>query len=133
MLETYIYMQESGKELIQNIRDWIKLDNEIKELQRELKVRKTKQQEKTEILMNIMKNNELDGVDVPGGRLTHIKRVSKAPITKKNLLQLLSKFYEGDISQALNLNNFIMNNRTEVVKETIALKKKTVTGVDSSV
>jgi hypothetical protein len=70
-----------------------------------------------------MKNNELDGVDVPGGRLAHVTRVSKAPITKKNLLGMLSKYYEGDISKALAINNFIMSNREEVVKETIALKR----------
>jgi len=114
---------QQGKELIQNIREWIQLDNEIKELQKEVKQRKTKQQQKTALLLEIMKNNELDGVDVPNGRLAHVKRVSKAPITKKTLLGLLSKFYEGDISQALAVNNFIMNNREEVVKETIALKR----------
>lgn len=114
---------QQGKELVQNIREWIQLDNEIKELQKEIKQRKTKQQQKTMLLLEIMKNNELDGVDVPNGRLAHIKRVSKAPITKKTLLGLLSKFYDGDISQALAVNNFIMNNREEVIKETIALKR----------
>jgi ABC-type transport system involved in Fe-S cluster assembly fused permease/ATPase subunit len=114
---------QQGKELIQNIREWIQLDNEIKELQKELKMRKTKQQQKTLLLLEIMKNNELDGVDVPNGRLAHVTRVSKAPITKKTLLGLLSKFYDGDISQALAVNNFIMNNRQEVIKETIALKR----------
>jgi predicted RNase H-like nuclease (RuvC/YqgF family) len=114
---------QQGKELIQNIREWIQLDNEIKELQKELKQRKSKQLQKTQLLLEIMKNNELDGVDVPGGRLAHVKRVSKAPITKKTLLGLLSKYYDGDISQALALNTFIMNNRDEVVRETIALKR----------
>ena len=41
------------------------------------------------------------------------------PITKKNLAVILSKFYNGDVSQAIEMNNFIMNNREEVVKETI--------------
>jgi len=31
----------------------------------------------------------------------------------------LSKYYEGDISQAIEMNKFIMDNREEVVKETI--------------
>jgi chromosome condensin MukBEF complex kleisin-like MukF subunit len=31
----------------------------------------------------------------------------------------LSKYYEGDISQAVEMNKFIMDNREEVVKETI--------------
>jgi hypothetical protein len=43
----------------------------------------------------------------------------KKPITKKNLVTILSKYYEGDISQALEMNKFIMENREEVVKESI--------------
>ena len=43
----------------------------------------------------------------------------KKPITKKNLVTILSKYYEGDISQALEMNKFIMDNREDVMKETI--------------
>jgi hypothetical protein len=114
--------QQIEKELIHNIREWIQLDNEIKELQREIKIRKTKQQEKTLFLMEIMKKNQLDAVNVPGGRLAQITRKSKQPITKKTLLELLSKYYQNDLSQAITINNFVQSNRELITKDTIIFK-----------
>jgi hypothetical protein len=51
----------------------------------------------------------------------------KKPINKKSLLTILSKYYNGDIVQALEMNNFIMSNREEVTKEAIVRRgvKKT--------
>jgi hypothetical protein len=34
-------------------------------------------------------------------------------------MSILSKYYKGDISQAIEMNNFILENREEVVKESI--------------
>ena len=35
------------------------------------------------------------------------------------LLEILSKYYEGDMEEAQNVNNFILDNREVVVKEDI--------------
>jgi hypothetical protein len=69
--------------------------------------------------MKMMKDNEIDQFDVKGGKLVYSKTSVKKPITKKSLLSSLSKFYKGDISQAIEMNNFIMSNREETVKESI--------------
>jgi hypothetical protein len=37
-------------------------------------------------------------------------------------MDILSNFYNGDISKASQLNNYIIDNREEVVKETIERK-----------
>jgi hypothetical protein len=70
-------------------------------------------------LMKTMKENEIDEFDIKGGKLMYSKTNVKKPITKKNLVSILSKYYNGDISQALEMNKFIMENREETVKETI--------------
>jgi hypothetical protein len=46
----------------------------------------------------------------------------KKPITRNNLIAILSQYYEGDIEKAVSLNDFIMENREETVKETITRK-----------
>jgi hypothetical protein len=66
-----------------------------------------------------MKENEIDEFDIKGGKLIFSQTTMKKPITKKNLVTILSKYYEGDISQALEMNKFIMDNREDVMKETI--------------
>jgi transposase len=46
--------------LIQNIRDWIAMDNEIRELNKELRLRKSKQKKISETLLTTMKDNQID-------------------------------------------------------------------------
>lgn len=119
--------------LIQNIRDWISMDNEIRELNKELRLRKSKQKKISESLLTTMKENQIDEFDITGsslggsnersgGKIMYNKTTTKKPITKKNLMGILSKYYKGDISQAIEMNSFIMNNRDEVTKETISRK-----------
>jgi hypothetical protein len=106
-------------ELVQIIREWIATDTEIRAMNKELRARKEKLKKVSDNLMKTMKENEIDEFDIKGGKLMYTKTKVKKPITKKNLTVILSKFYNGDVSQAIEMNNFIMNNREEVVKETI--------------
>ena len=106
-------------ELVQIIREWITTDTEIRAMNKELRARKEKLKKVSDNLMKTMKENEIDEFDIKGGKLMYTKTKVKKPITKKNLTVILSKFYNGDVSQAIEMNNFIMNNREEVVKETI--------------
>jgi len=57
--------------------------------------------------------------DINDGKIMYSKRAVKKPISKKMLLDILSKYYEGDIEEAQNVNNFILDNREIVVKENI--------------
>jgi hypothetical protein len=106
-------------ELIQLIKDWITTDNEIRELNKQAKQRKDKLKKVSQNLINTMKENEIDEFNVKDGKIMYSKTSVKKPITKKNLLSVLAKYYKGDISQAVEVNNFILDNREEVVKETI--------------
>ena len=73
-------------------------------------------------LMNIMKEEEIDSVDINDGRIEYASRKTKKPITKKLLLNILSTYYNGDTSMASEVNNFILSNREEVVKDVIVRK-----------
>jgi hypothetical protein len=115
-------------ELVQLIKDWITTDNEIRELNKQAKQRKDKLKKVSENLINTMKENEIDEFNVKDGKIMYSKTSVKKPITKKNLMSILSKYYKGDISQAVEVNNFILENREEVVKETI--KRSIVNKVD---
>jgi len=72
--------------------------------------------------MNIMKKNEIDCFDIKNGQIMYSKKNIKKPITKKMLMDVLSKYYQGDVTKATDVNNFILDNREEVVKETIIHK-----------
>lgn len=115
---------DSKDMLIKTIQDWVRLDNEIRQLKKEEQKRKDDQKKLSENLINIMRKNEIDEVDIKNGKLIYSKKNVKKPITKKNLLSILSKFYKGDISKANEVNEFIIDNREEVVVESIVRKIK---------
>jgi hypothetical protein len=109
----------SQAEMVKIIKDWITIDNDIRNINKELRARKDKLKKISQSLMKTMKENEIDEFDIKGGKLVFSQTTVKKPITKKNLVTILSKYYEGDISQAIEMNKFIMDNREEVVKESI--------------
>ena len=113
---------ENKGQLINAVKEWVKLDNEIRSIQ---KIQKDKKKEKEEIsksLMDIMKDNEIDCFDLKDGQICYDKKTVKKPITKKSLFDVLTKYYEGDIHEANNVKDFIINNREETVKESIVRK-----------
>ena len=108
--------------LVQNIREWVKLDNEIRALKKEEKIRQTEKKQLNENLIEIMKSNEIDCVDIKDGQICYTQKNVKKPITKKNLMTILTKYFKGDMEKAENVNEFILDNREETTKETITRK-----------
>ena len=109
----------SQVEVVKIIKEWITIDNDIRNINKELRLRKEKLKKISQTLMKTMKENKIDEFDIKDGKMVFSQTTVKKPITKKNLVSILSKYYEGDISQADEMNKFIMDNREEVVKETI--------------
>jgi len=121
-MNKYIILMEAKNKLIEIIRDWVKTDNEMRTLKSELSTRKKGKDALSAELMKIMKEEEIDSVDINDGRIEYASRKTKKPITKKLLLNILSTYYNGDTSMASEVNNFILSNREEVVKDVIVRK-----------
>lgn len=113
---------ETKEQLVKTIRDWVKIDNEIRSLNKELNNRKNEKKNLSTLLIETMKKNEIDCFDIKDGQICYTKKNIKKPITKKVLMDILSNFYNGDITKASELNNYIIDNREEFVKETIERK-----------
>ena len=113
---------DSKEKLIKTIQEWVKLDNEMRTLKKEVNSRKTEQDKITKVLINMMKSNEIDEFNINNGKLSYSNRTVKKPITKKNLLEILSKFYNGNTQQASEINQFILDNREDVVVEKLVRK-----------
>jgi len=113
---------ETKEQLKNSIKEWVKIDNEIRALNEEMVKRKKEKKERSAELMNIMKKNEIDCFDIKNGQIMYCKKNIKKPITKKMLMDVLSKYFKGDVTKASDVNNFILDNREEVVKETIVHK-----------
>jgi len=111
-------------ELVENIKEWLQIDNEIKELQSEAKKRRQRKKEVTDSLVEIMKTNEIDCFDMNEGKLIYTQNKVKSPLNKKHLLSCLEQYFENDPNIEVNdISDYIMNNRKITVKESIRKKK----------
>tara|TARA_B100000927_G_C16467808_1_gene470377 strand:- start:349 stop:738 length:390 start_codon:yes stop_codon:yes gene_type:complete len=113
---------ETKGELVENIREWVKIDNEIRTLQKEINTRKDEKKKISAALMQTMKSNEIDCFDINNGQIQYVNKKVKKPMTKKVLFDVLTKYYDGDFLKANKMKDFIMDNREETSKESISRK-----------
>lgn len=113
---------ETKEELVNNIKEWIKIDNEIMKLQNEIKERKNKKKTLSETLMTVMKKNEIDCFDINGGSLVYKQNKVKKPINAKSLIATLKTYFSSNPNTAEEVTKFILDNREEQIKEVIKRK-----------
>jgi hypothetical protein len=113
---------ESKDQLIVHIKEWIKIDNEIIKLKQEIKERNAKKKSLTEELVDVMKENNIDCFNINGGAVLYKKNIVKKPINSKMLLTTLQTYYKDNFEMAQEITEHILNNREEVMKETIKRK-----------
>ena len=113
---------DAKEQLINNIKEWIKIDNEIAQLKAEIKQRTNKKKSLTENLVTVMKTNSIDCFDITGGALVYKKNKVKKPISGKTLLAALQNYYKDNANLAEEIAKHVMDNREEQVKETLKRK-----------
>jgi len=113
---------ETKEQLINNIKEWIKIDNEIVKMKAEIKEKNAKKNSLTENLVTVMKTNNIDCFDITGGALVYKKNKVKKPISGKTLLAALQNYYKDNANLAEEITKHVMDNREEQIKETIKRK-----------
>jgi hypothetical protein len=110
------------EQLVSNIKEWIKMDNEISKLKAEIKERTNKKKSLTENLVTVMRTNSIDCFDINGGTLVYKKNKVKKPISGKTLLIALQNYYKNNANIAEEITKHVMDSREEQIKETIKRK-----------
>lgn len=114
----YIQTMETLDQLKQKVREWVRLDNEMRALNKEIASRRLEKKTISGELISVMRENQLDEFDIKDGQLMYVKKNVKKPITQKQLLSILSAYYKNE-GKAEEVNAYILENREEVVKESI--------------
>jgi hypothetical protein len=113
---------ETKEQLVNNIKEWIKMDAEISELKSQIKEKNNKKKTLTENLVTVMKTNKIDCFDINGGALVYKTSKVKKPINGKTLLNALQNYYKSDPKIAEDIAKHVMDSREEQIKETIKRK-----------
>ena len=80
---------ETKEQLVNNIKEWIKMDTEITELKSQIKDRTNKKKTLTENLVTVMKTNKIDCFDINGGALVYKTNKTKNRLNGHLLDQVL--------------------------------------------
>ena len=113
---------ETKEQLVNNIKEWIKIDNDISQLKSEIKEKNNKKKLLTTNLVNVMKSNKIDCFDINGGSLVYKTNKVKKPINGKSLLVALQNYYKSDPKIAEDITKHVLDSREEKIKETIKRK-----------
>lgn len=117
----------SKDDLVNIIKEWIEIDDKIKDIQTQFKQLKNQKKILTQSLLSIMKENEIDCFDINSGKIIYCKHKTKASLTKKTLVETLEKFFKekntsNSTIDANSISDFILQNRETKVNENIKRK-----------
>jgi hypothetical protein len=119
---------ESIDQLKLKVREWVKTENEIKVLQKELNKRRKDKHVLSNDLIAVMRLNGIDNLDIQNGQICYSKTTTKKPINQKTLLNLLSKYFDGNEEQALRIGQYVYENREQIEKESLKMKMNASSG-----
>ena len=114
--------KSTKEELITNIKEWIKIDNDIAKLKTDIKEKTSRKKSLTENLVTVMKSNSIDCFDINGGALIYKQKKTKKPISAKYLLAELQRYYKDQPDLATDLTKQLLDNRELSIKDEICRK-----------
>ena len=119
----YRYMDK--EQLKKFLQSWCKNDSEIVELQKQVKIRKDEKKSMNIRLLEIMKKNEIERIDLHDeGTLIFKQQKIKKSLTKKSIMALLQTYFQGDDDKIQDIDKYLTDNTQFNTKETIVRNKK---------
>jgi hypothetical protein len=113
---------KNNDKLIDIVRKWVNIDNQLNKLNKITKQLRLEKKNLNLDMIHIMKQNEIDIFDLKEGQIRYKQEKKKEPLNQKRLLSILSKHPGLEENQIKSLNDFIFENRKEIVTETIVRK-----------
>lgn len=103
------------------VRSYVELDDQIKQASKDVKFLKDKKKELDVSITDYMKLNNIEQVNITGGKLKVYTSKVRAPINKDHILDVLSS--KLDEKKALDITEYIMDNRQTEEKEVLKRTK----------
>ena len=117
------YLDDNDPDFIdfkEDVKTWLKLDDDIKTLNDAIKERKNKKNEITPKLLDFMEKHNINDLNTNDGHLKFQKSLRSKPLSKKYLLDRLGFYFKSEM-KGEKVVNFIYNNREK--SETSNIKR----------
>jgi len=105
----------SKEQLKKAVNEYLDLDNQISTLQKAIKERKDKKQKLSQLILSVMKENDIDQMNMNNNKLVYTVSQCKTPLNKNYLNTVLSDYFKNN-EKAIDVINHILNNRKKVEK-----------------
>ena len=115
-------MDDIKTKLAENIQQWLVIDNEVKQLNKQLKQLRARKKLLTKNLVTIMKTHSIDDISLQDEKILYTQTRGKTPLSKKHLFSSISIFLKDDAKLANKLAQYIMNTRKDKISENIRRK-----------
>lgn len=110
------YLDDNDPEFIEfkeDIKTWLKLDDDIKTLSDAIKERKKKKNEISPTLLDFMEHHNINDLNTNDGHLKFQKTTRTKPLSKKYLITRLGDFFRSS-SKGEKAVEFVYNNREKI-------------------
>jgi|SaaInl5LU_22_DNA_1037371.scaffolds.fasta_scaffold47782_2 seryl-tRNA synthetase len=112
----------SKEDLINTVKKWVYLDNQIKQLNTMLKTLRNEKKEHNVQMVEMMKASNIDNLELKDGQIQYKKYSKRESLTQKKLLDILTKHPQLQSDQVKMLNDYVYENRKVVDKDVVIRK-----------
>lgn len=121
-INIYIYEEYMEISLLDRVKTWVQVDNQIRNLNARLKELRNEKKIQNESMIQLMKSHDIDNFDLKDGQIQYKRSTKREPLTQSRLLAILST-HPQFAEQAKSVHDFVMENRQ--VLETDVIVRKT--------
>jgi hypothetical protein len=107
-------------EFIQNVKKWLEIDDNIKDIRKSTKVLMTEKKEREQFILDYLSTIDENVIDVRDGKLRKNVSKTQAPLKKETIHKALTEI-TGDASKATAMTDHIIKSRPMV--ERVNLKR----------
>ena len=107
----------------ETVKDWVKLNKEVKELNNEIKIKKKQIKEYEPYLTKFIIDNKVEHLNTEIGKVKCSERNTKKALNKENIKENLSNFIDNEIILEKAISQ-ILDNRDITTSYKLTISKK---------
>jgi len=103
------------------IKEWMTTEDDLKTLGAEVREKRKRVKVVRQMIMTIMKGGKIGRLNISAGAVTTRTKATKAPLTKKYLVETLTSYFGGDTAKAAACASYLDEHRPLKTTDSLTL------------